>query len=104
MNKLKQQILAATITMLILTLVAICACGCMTTSSHYETTITDPNGVTRTVYVHHGTTSVLYDLSKVKVDLQLKDIGSLEVLGSVAEAQKIEDMAKIVEIWAKGGI
>ena len=79
--------------------------GCVMTASHYETTITDPNGLIRTVYVHHGTNAFLYDLSKLKVDLKLKDIGSLEVLGSVAEAQKIEDMVPaIIEGYMGGGV
>ena len=79
--------------------------GCMTTQSHYETAITEPNGLKRTVYVHHSTTAFAYDLSKVKVDLKLKDIGSLEVLGSVAESQKIEDMLPTAEKWVGlGGI
>ena len=79
--------------------------GCVMTSSHYETSVTDPNGVTRTVYVHHGTSAALYDLSKLKVGLKLEGIGSLEVLGSVAEAQKIKDFAPTVAGWAaKGGL
>ena len=78
--------------------------GCMGTASHYETTVTDPNGVERTVYVHHSTYSFLYDLSKVKVDLDLKDIGSLEVLGSVAESQKLKEIAPaLLEYYMGGG-
>lgn len=100
MTTQSKQIHTTLAALVICVLIAMWACGCMGTSSHYETAVTDPNGFKRTVYVRHDTHSFLYDLSKVKVDLKLKDIGSLEVLGSVAEAQKIEDIAPSVGKWA----
>lgn len=100
-----KQVNTAALGIVICVLVAIVACGCMTTSSHYETSVTDPDGSVRTTYVHHSTSAFACDLSKVKVDLKLKDIGSLEVLGSVAEAQKIEDMIPTAAAWVgKAGL